>query len=284
MLERIAASFALARSSWQVLRTDKQLALFPILSGICSLLVLASFAAPFLAFPHLLDQFRDQGDGVQVPWWAYVVVFAFYFCNYFVIVFFNAALISCALIRFSGETPTLGDGLRAAGSRLPQITAWALVSATVGLLLKVVENAHERAGQIISALLGTAWTVMTFFVVPVLVVERVGPFQAIGRSVAILKKTWGEALVGRLGIGLFVFLLFLPGLALLIIGGMLLAQSAVAGGVVLGLALLYLLLWGAAGSALNGIFLSALYQYAAHSVVPAGFERDSLEHAFQPKP
>src|SRR5436309_5877657 len=94
-------------------------------------------------------------------WWAWLVAFAFYFCTYFVIIFCNAALISCALMRFNGQEPTLGDGFRAAASRLPQIIAWALVSATVGLILKVIENAHEKVGEIISAVIGTAWSVIT---------------------------------------------------------------------------------------------------------------------------
>src|SRR6516162_6321216 len=202
MYQRLANSFALARSSWQVLRTDKKLVLFPILSGICCIVVLIAFWAPvLLAQPAFL-----QGQG-QVPGWIYPLAFAFYFVNYFVIVFFNAALVSCALIRFHGGTPTVGDGLRAAFSRLPQILAWALVSATVGVLLKVIENAHEKAGEFISAILGTVWTVITYFVVPVLVVEKVGPIEAVKRSVQILKQTWGDALVGKFGIGLFILLM-----------------------------------------------------------------------------
>src|SRR5262249_48661246 len=127
-------------------------------------------------------------------------------------------LVSCAVMRFNGQEPTLGDGFRAAASRLPQILAWSLVSATVGVVLKVIENANEKVGQFISAILGTAWSVVTFFVVPVLVIEKVGPFQAVARSLAILKKTWGEALVGGIGLGLFKFLLLLPGF-LLLVGG-----------------------------------------------------------------
>src|SRR5439155_1726273 len=95
--------------------------------------------------------------------WTYPVAFAFYFCNYFVIVFCNSALISCALMRFNGQEPTLADGFGAAWSRLPQIAAWALVSATVGILLKAIENAHERAGQTVSFILGTAWTIPRLF-------------------------------------------------------------------------------------------------------------------------
>ena len=167
MFQRITTGFELARSSWQVLRTDKHLLIFPILSGICCLAVLASFVTPFLFRPDWLGVRADagpQGQGfvAETPPWFWLVLFAFYFCNYFVIVFFNAALISCALIRFNGGEPTISDGLGAAGARLPQILAWALVAATVGVLLKAVENIHEKLGQFVSALLGTAWSIITF--------------------------------------------------------------------------------------------------------------------------
>jgi hypothetical protein len=285
MFERLATSFTLARSSWQVLRLDKQLILFPALSGLGCLLVLASFAAPFMAHPQWLDFAHGAEGANQVPPWVYGVAFAYYFCSYFVVIFFNAALISCALVRFNGGTPTLSDGLQAAASRLPQILAWALVSATVGVVLKIIENLHEKAGQIVSGLLGTAWTVITFFVVPVLVVEKVGPFEAIRRSLAILRKTWGEALVGNMGIGFFIFLLALPGLALGLIGAMVSATvSAVLGIALLALAVVYFLIWSAIGPALHGIFLGALYQYAANGEVPDGFDSGVMKQAFRRRP
>jgi hypothetical protein len=285
MFDRLTTSFALARSSWQVLCLDKKLLIFPALSGLGCLLVMATFALPFLAHPQWLDFMKHRADGIQhAPPWIYVVAFAYYFCSYFVVIFFNSALISCTLIRFNGGTPTVTDGLQAASSRLPQILAWALVSATVGMLLKAVENAHEKAGAIISALLGTAWTVITFFVVPVLVVERVGPFEAIQRSLSILKKTWGEALIGNAGIGLFVFLLALPCILLAGLGGMLLAAgSTLLGGGIVALAVTYFLVWLAIGPALNGIFLGALYQYAANGEVPEGFHRSDMKRAFRHK-
>jgi hypothetical protein len=278
MFQRLSNSFALARSSWQVLRTDKKLVLFPILSGICCIIVLIAFWAPvLLAQPAFL-----QGKG-NPPAWIYPLAFAFYFVNYFVIVFFNAALVSCALIRFHGGTPTVGDGLRAAFSRLPQILAWALVSATVGMILKVIENAHEKAGEFISAILGTVWTVITYFVVPVLVVEKVGPIEAIKRSVSILKKTWGEKLIGGFGIGLFIFLLALPGILLLVVGGALAFQAPPLGILVMVLAFLYLIGVMAVGSALSGIYLSALYEYAAFGEIPQGYDREAMVGAFAHK-
>ncbi len=287
MFDRIARSFELAKASWNVLCQDKKLVVFPILSGIGTLLVLISFVAPIigLQLTGKIDLEAAANDG-KPPVWVYPVAFAFYFCTYFVIIFCNSALVSCAILRFNGEDPSLGDGIRAAGSRLPQIFAWALVSATVGMILKAIENAHEKVGQFISAILGTAWSVVTFFVVPVLVVEKVGPFQAVSRSIAILKKTWGEALVGNFGLGFFKLLIFLPGLLILAAGIFLLAngQPVALGLTVIGLGVVWMLGAGAVGATLDTIFLSALYQYAAYDRVPEGFDRRSIEGAFTPKP
>lgn len=228
-----------------------------------------------------LDQLVNQGGP---PAWVYVVAFAYYFVTYFAVVFFNAALVSCALMRFNGEEPTIGDGFRAASMRLPQILAWALVSATVGVLLWLVENVHEKVGAWISAILGTVWTVITYFVVPVLVVEKLGPIAAIKRSASILRKTWGEALVGRLGLGFFIFLLSLPGILLIFLGAVLIAQNMGTIGLALIIGgVLYLLFESAVAAALQGIFVGALYQYAAQGSVPRGFDEDTFRGAFGKK-
>jgi hypothetical protein len=281
MFDRISNSFALARSSWDVLRQEKKFLLFPIVSGIGCLLVMISFSIP-LAIVSMRSGIQVDANH-QPPWWTYVVAFAFYFCNYFVIVYCNAALISCALMRFAGEETGVADGFNAASARLPQILAWSLVSATVGVLLKMLENGHEKIGQFISAILGTAWTVVTFFVVPVLVVEKVGPSDAVTRSVQLLKQTWGEALVGHWGIGFFTFLLMLPGFIAFGLSIFLMSVTVVGGLVLLGLALLYLLACGAISSAMNTIFLAALYQYASYKTIPAGFDREVIEGAFRPR-
>jgi hypothetical protein len=280
MFERMSRSFELARNSFGVLRRDKHLLLFPVVSGVACLLVLVSFAVPSLIFhEHLFD-----ADGAPYPAF-YPLAFAFYFCNYFVVVFCNSALIHCALMRFNGDSPSLRDGFRAAFGRLPQIFAWSLVSATVGVLLQLVESAHERVGPIIANILGAAWTVMTYFVVPVLVVERVGPFDAIKRSLQILKKTWGEALIGNVGLALFMFVLAIPGVVLAVVGVALVAKVSIAvGAAVLIVALVYFLILAAVSSAMSTIFLGALYQYAACDKVPAGFDEGTLRSAFKHQP
>lgn len=282
MFDRISNGFALAGSTWRVLVRDKHLLVFPIVSGFLFLLVMVSFAVPLAT---LVDwngfQQQLQRNNNRPPLWVYAVTFAFYFCTYFVVIFCNSALVSCALLRFHGETPGLGDGFRMAFARLPQIFAWALVSATVGVLLKVIENAHEKAGEIIAWLLGSAWSIMTFFVVPVLVVEKVDPMTAVGRSMSLLRKTWGEALVGNMGLNFILFLLFLPVLLLFVAGVILLTQGAQIPGIALLVAAgIAFLLHMAVSSALNTIFLAALYQYAAEDRVPEGFDRRAMESAF----
>jgi hypothetical protein len=279
MFERISNSFALARSSWNVLRTDKKLLIFPILSGTACMFVLASFAVPLIAYFVVQEKQPDE-----IPEWVYAVItFAFYFCNYFVIVFFNSALTSCALARFEGEEPTVSGGLIAAWTRLPQILAWALVAATVGVVLKLIENVHEQAGRIISAILGTAWSIVTFFVVPVLVVERVGPIEAVKRSVSILRHTWGEALVGNFGIGFFMFILAIPIFLLLLVGAALCAAGTAllpVGILLIVLALVGFLGLAAVSSAMNNIFVAALYRYAAQGQVSAAFDASTMRRAF----
>src|SRR5262245_27249825 len=285
MFERIARSFELAKSSWNVLRSDKKLVLFPVISAIATIGVMITFVAPLIGLQLAGVELapKDANGDPRPAVWLYPVAFAYYFCSFFVVIFCNSALVSCALMHFNGQKPTLGDGFRAAWARAPQIAMWSLVAATVGLILKAIENAHEKVGEIISAILGTGWAILTYFVVPILVVEKLGPFAAISRSISLLKKTWGEALAGGIGLGLFQFLILLPGF-LLLIGGVAagVALSSLAVGLAVGaLGVVWLMIGAAVCSALSTVFLSALYQYAAFEKVPDGFNRESIEKAFE---
>ncbi len=278
MFERIAMGWRLGMAAFGVLRSDPKLLVFPLLSGICCVMVMISFAAP-LFYSERLREMIDQREGMNDPVW-YAVLFAFYFVNYFVIVFFNSALVSCALARFNGIEPTLGDGLGTACSRLPQIFAWALVSATVGVILKFIEDRSEKVGQIVVGILGMAWGIMTYFVMPVLVVEKTGPVDAVKRSCAVMKKAWGESLVANFGAGLLIFLMFLVALVPAIIGGLVGGYALVVGGIVtLSLVILVALI----SSAVNTIIVAAMYQFAANDQAPDAFDVDLLRGAFARK-
>jgi len=261
---------------------DKELLLFPIMSGISCLLVLASFALPLWNSKYASVVMNDQ----QVPQdpVAYIILFAFYFVNYFVIIFFNSALMACAIIRLKGGNPTVADGFRAAMNRLPQIVGWALVSATVGLILKMIESRSEKIGQIVAGLLGMAWSITTYFVIPVLVVEQKSPFDAMKRSVGILRKTWGESLVANFGIGLIVLLIMIPVFLMIVAGGMTIASgNMVIGGALIAVGLISILIISLVSTAVHSILIATIYLYAAEDKVPEQFDPSLIEHAFVTK-
>lgn len=313
MFERFARGWALMQQSWQVLRLDKELLLFPVLSSIACLLVMASFALPLVVSSTVrnavlegarMDEQEQQGfensyqnpgaghreDGKQFQFSAkqilpVVISFAFYLATSFVIVFFNTALVCCALIRFSGGNPTLSDGLNAAAARLPQILGWVLLTATVGIILRQIEERVPLVGKIAVSLIGMAWAVVTFMVVPVLAAEKLGPFAAVKRSASLLRKTWGESLAGQVSLGAVQFVFMLPVILGFVIAGFLTASTnsiwpVVAVGV---FAVPFVILLSITFSTLQQIFLAAVYQYAAQGTVPAGFSQDLIESAFKPK-
>lgn len=288
---KFARSWDLFKQSGRVLMSDKQLLVLPILSSISCILVLLTFALPliFAVDWHTVmtqaKQPRGSGGGMQMQPWYPVVLFAYYFVNFFVITFFNSALIACAIRKFNGEPATLKDGLGVAMSRLPQILAWSAVAATVGVILQMVQERLGFVGKIIMNLIGMVWTVATFFVVPVLVVEKVGPISAIKRSVEILKKTWGESLITNLGIGAVTTVLVLVGVLFLVGAGVLsiVMQSPWPIAVMGGLFLIYMVAISLIATTLKGILLAATYQFASTGSVPSGFNPDMLSQAFKPK-
>ena len=278
MFQKLSIGWQLARQSFHVLRLDKELLLFPLLSGIACILVLATFAVP-LCFTESLATLDDSNITDNPA--AIVVLFAFYAVNYCVIIFFNSALVACAMIRFKGGDPTFRDGWRAASRRLPQIAAWAIVSATVGLVLRIIESRSEKFGRVVAAVLGMAWTVTTYFVVPILVIEKAGPIEALQRSVSVMKRTWGESLSASFSAGFINFMLSLPGVILIVLGMLLVASEnslpgvgLIVGGVIL------LLLASLISSAVNAILLTAIYLYATEGSVPDYFDRNMIAHSF----
>ncbi len=283
MFERLATGWELAKQSVRVLRLDKELLLFPVMSGIACLFVLASFAVP-LWWSGALEAVENDQGGLTENALSYVVLFAFYFVNYFIIIFFNSALVGCAIIRLKGGDPTVSDGFGAAMARLPQIAGWALVAATVGLILRAIESRSERVGQIVSGLLGMAWSITTFFVVPVIVIEKTGPIEAVKRSVTIMKKAWGESLAANFGIGLITFLLCLLALIPVGLGVAAMSSGIMAIGIFLvALGIIWVLLVSLISSALGTIILAALYAYAAEGQIPKEFDSSLVKHAFASK-
>ena len=280
MFAKMSYTWALMRASWDVLKKDKTLLLFPLLSGICCLLVLSSFAVPVFLTGAWHPPARGASH-VDVTVY-YGILFLFYLANFFVITFFNTAIISCAMLRMAGGSPTVADGFREAAARLPQIAGWALLSATVGLILRIIEDRSKWIGRIVAGLLGVAWTLTSFMVVPVIVAERKGPIGALKGSAEMLRKTWGEQLVGTFSFGLISGLLTLPAVALIV--GAILIGNISEMMLSIGLAVGYLIALTLVQSALQSIFQAAVYLYAYNDgMAPEGFDSDLLANALRTK-
>ena len=285
MFASLSRSWEFAKMSYSLLGQHKRLILFPIISSIAAFLVMASFVLPLWQTGTLAEwsQFMDEETASQGDVMVYVIAFLFYFCNYFVIVFFNTGLIACVLKIVNGEEATVSYGVAFAGKRLPQILGWALVSAVVGVILKAIENANEKAGRIVSAILGSAWTALAYFVVPVIVVDGVGPVEAFKRSAKTLKSTWGTALVGNFSLGFFSFLITLP-VILVLIGLFALAMmgKSVVGMIAVGvLAVPVLMIVAGITSAANSVFRTYLFVYATGRTMPANVDTSRFADAFR---
>jgi hypothetical protein len=277
MFDRLARSWTLVKASAAVLRSDKELLLFPVISAVATLLVAASFAVPVFGLRLF--------EGGEIGPLGAVVGFLFYLCQYFVIFFFNTALVGAAMIRLEGGDPTVADGLRIARSKVGVILGYAAIAATVGLLLRAASERAGVFGRILIGLLGMAWTVGTFLVVPVLVTRDVGPIDAVKESMTLLKRTWGENVAGNVGIGLAFGLL--TGLVVVASIAMVFGAAALGGGK-LALVAIILAVMAIAGvavvqAALSGVYAAAVYRYAVDGQAPQGFAGEQLQAAFQPK-
>jgi hypothetical protein len=280
MFAKLKNSWALIKASAAVLRADKELIVFPIVSAIGVLVVTATFALPMLLTGFLDAMFKSRSQVL-----SFVVGFLFYVVQYVVIIFANSALVGAAMVRLEGGDPTLGDGFRIAAKHSGAILGYALISATVGMILRWISERGNKVGQIVSSILGMAWNLATYLVVPVLVVEGVGPIEAIKHSAQLLKKTWGEQIVGNFSIGL---IFGLAGILIALLGVPVIVAAVSTESIalivltVVALVLVFAAL-GLVSSTLNGIYVAAVYRYAAAGEASGFFSEELVQGAFRQK-
>lgn len=277
-MQRLRNSWALTKASWAVLMADKELLLFPAVSFFASLIVLATFMVPMI-LSGMVDQLTS------VPYLGTLVMFLFYVVLYTVTIFCNAAIVGAAHIRLKGGDPTIRDGFRIAFEHLGSVLSYAVISATVGMVLQSISERSGALGRIVISLLGAGWSIVTFLVVPVLVIEGVGPVEAIKRSFSLLKTTWGEQIAGNLGMG-FVFGLVYG--AVILLGTLLLVLAIASSSVALiitaaSLMGLSLVMVGLIQGTMQGIYTTAVYQYATTGNAGEFFDPEMVKHAFKQK-
>ena len=273
------------KESWRLLMHDKRLVWFPIASSLACFLIFIAFVGPFVGV-EVIGVLGGRGLSQTL---SYVVLFLYYVCNFFIAYFFNAALIDYVITRARGGEPTLGGSLKVALHHLPQIALWALVSATVGVVLKAISARAGVLAQIVIAIVGVGWTFLTYFVVPFIVVERKGAFGAIGASRDLLVKTWGQQLVSNVSYGLIGFFLTLPAIVLLVATVIAAIGSGVSGswgatgawGTLAFVAFLYILAVGIVISTLDAIFAAALFLHVRTGETPPEFSADTMANAIR---
>jgi len=277
---RIGRGWRLAKESWGVLRADHTLVLFPIVSGIAILL-----AAIVLIGPGTALYATDTSKPGAIVLWA-IALYALTFIG----IYCNVALAAAASQALDGKDATLASGFAVARTRSGPVAAWALVALVVGALLQAIDAALSETpggrilGSIVSGLLGAAWSIVTFFVVPVLALEGVGPQAALKRSASVIRARWGEGFVGAASITGVVFLCaILPAIAVGAIGVAVVGSSPAGGGVLIGIAVAVIVAALIIGSTLSAIFRVVLFRYATDGTTAPGFDPATLEGAFRPK-
>ena len=260
---RLSRGWQLAKMSLGVIKKDKEILIFPLLSLVALGLIAASFIGGIF--------FTMGRDGFVSPL-GIVLLAIMYLFLYFVMIYFNVAVIGCAMIRFEGGDPTVKDGFRTSNENFGAILKWAIISATVGMILRVIQSRLKLAGRVIAAIGGLAWSVATYFAVPVLIYEKTSVFGAVKRSAHLLRSTWGEMIVGGLGLAVIFLLLGFLGLIPIVVGAMVGGISGLIVGLIISLA--YWLILACIGSAANSALHAALYRYATTGKVAPGFTEE----------
>jgi Family of unknown function (DUF6159) len=273
IFEKLSNGWTLSMNSLKVLKANKQLIIFPILSGISMILIIGSFVVGMLASSDWdIGNIREQGKVFN-----YIAGFLFYVVNYFVVVFFNMALIDCTRDYFNGEIPSVRKGLRFSMSRLGAIFTWSLFAATIGFVLKLLQENLGWLGKIITGIIGIVWSIATFFVVPIIAYESLNPVQAVKRSTELMKEKWGESLGSTFSFGLLRLAAFIVICLPVFFLGYLI--SPIAGILLMCLGLFFVM---AISSAAQTIFVSAVYHNMSGDPVK-NFDEQFTENLFRSK-
>jgi len=304
-MNKFQRSWLLLKSSLSIIGRNKELLVFPIVIFLCTVAIVIFFLAPPLLRPtgysyasaqhwqaighSLFTQSADAagrhgGQTALTP--AAIAYLAFlYFLSMFVATFFNVAFYHEILAALGGQPVSVGRGLKFAGSRLGSILMWSLFAGLVGLIIRAIEERLELVGRIIGRLIGIAWSVAAVFVIPVIVREErnASPIAVLQKSAGILKKTWGEALIGYAGLA-FANTLILVGSVVLLIGAVVVSAALNNFWIIALVAVTWLfamVAWSYVTGVASHVYRGALYLYAAEGIVAEPYNQEMLDMAWK---
>ncbi len=285
MFESIGRSFEITKQSFNVVKQDKELLLFPILAAFFSMIYIIALIFPVIFTDIIASLIGKEAFAIA----EYAIYFVVYLGLSVIATFFNVCVVYTAKKRFEGGNSGVGEAIGFAFSRIHLIFLWGIVSATVGLILRLIESVTENAGaagkligQIIVAILGGAWGIMTLFVVPAMVYDGLCPKGAIAKSLQVLSKTWGESLVRYFALGFaqaaFIILGIILGIILIVVVAPIMPVLTL---VILLLMVIYFVMVVLVFQILNSIFNTALYVYADKGIIPSAYSQETLQGAFK---
>jgi len=199
---RLQASWLLLKEAFRFLRADAELIFVPIIAGIILVILFA-----FLLIAVLATGLVNVVSGEQV--WssqALVLLFGGYLVTTFVVTLMQAMVTHTVFVRAKSGNASLGESFGAAIRHTPGLFVWSLIQSTVGVILHLITERSQRLGKIVVSMIGVSWAIITYFVVPAIMIDQKKPIPAIKHSAQVFKGTWGETLVTNVSLGL-VFLL-----------------------------------------------------------------------------
>ncbi len=274
---RFANTWRLTKNSWSLLKQDRELLWLPVLSMLTILAI--AIAAAVVGF--VTGSFDTDGGAESVQGSAVVLGLVFAFVATATVVYFEGALVAGAHERMTGGDPTVRSAMGKAASRLPSLLGWALITLTVGLVLRFLRERLGWLGQMLTFLAEAAWGVATYLVVPAIIIDDYRSFASVKHSMSLVRRTWGENLIAQAGFGLLGFVIALP----IILVAVLIASLVPGVGLYIGIAVgvIGVLTVSVVVSALSLYFKTALYEYATDGVAHGGFDIDEMEASFRSK-
>ena len=270
---RISNTFRMIKSCVSVLKKDKELILFPIMAAI-SVLILA-----FIFWSMGLIDIQEQGNNENASFAEFVPEIILIFTANFFIVFFNSALISGALHRLRGGDPNVGSAMNHAIKHIHHIFIWSIIVTIVAILIAAIKGDRRQGGfmrQLFGSMLQAGWTMMTFFVVPIIVAENMTPISAIKKSSGMFKQTWGDQVTANFGFGIIQILAIVASGAIGWVFGLLNPTLGI------GVGILLVALSVSITYTLEGIYKAALYEFALGEK-PLEFKQEDLKTAYSAK-
>ena len=274
IFDSITRGYAMTVASIRIASKEPWMFFLPVISGVIMLALILSF----IFVPGTLGLYGSADSPNQAT--IIVAVALLYFIGYFLFYFTSAMVVFGARERFEGRDPTIGQSFSQSLARIDKILLLSLIGAIIGVLMQLLSGRGKNGrpniiGQILASLIGVAWTVVSYFSLPVILNEQIGVIDSFKKSYELVKKSWGEGVSANISL-LFIYV---PGALLLLAGIFLLGGTVGLAIIVLGG--LLLLIAYMVSIPVKAVISEALYVYATKGVVPSGFEADHLASFYQ---